>query len=159
MIKFENIPKLKDLQETHGLFHLGTVVRENGSSLYLVWNTLASCALLLSNNDLTNPVVYCAVDDYGKPKRNTGLSALIFNVEIIENGPIAFYGVTTGTKLQDLLVYLSAYISLSKEDEETIYDVDPFVDKSYFDRLDNLVKDVLVSMSFMSEQTDSIETL
>lgn len=141
MIKFENIPKLKDLKDTHGLFQLGTVVREDDTPLYLAWNIPGACALLLSSCDLTKPQVYCVVDDTGKPKRNTGVSALIFNKEYIDNEPIAFYGVMTQNKLQYIFVHLSAHITLNRPNEDSLYDIHPFVDQSMFDRIGNLIKE------------------
>ena len=140
MIKFENLPRLRELKETHGLFMLGTVVRENSEPLYLVWSTVGVCALLLSSEDLVNPVVYCALDEYAKPKRNVGLSALIFNSLYIDNEPIAFYGVRTGNKLQDILFHISSYLSLSKDNEDTIYDIYPFTEKSLTHRVEELIK-------------------
>ena len=141
MIKFENIPKLEDLKDTHGLFLLGTVVRENDTPLYLVWNIVGACALLLSNDDLTKPKVYCTVDNTGKPKRNVGVSALIFNKRYIDNDPIAFFGVLTGNKLQFILVHLSAHITLNRPNEDSLYDLYYFLDQSVFDRIGNLIKE------------------
>ena len=139
MIKFENIPKLEDLKYTHGLFRIGTVFRKESEPLYLVWNAYTVTGLLLENEDLLNPVVYCTLNDEAKPKRNTGLSIVVFNREIIDEEPIAFYGIRTGDKLQRILTHIAAHLSLINIDFK--YDMCPYSEESLVVQIKSLIKE------------------
>ena len=139
MIKFENIPKLKDVYETHGLFRIGTIFRKESEPLYLVWNAYTVTGLLLENEDLLNPVVYCTLNDEAKPKRNTGLSIVVFNREIIDEEPIAFYGIRTGDKLQRILTHIAAHLSLINIDFK--HDMLPYSEESLVEQIESLIKE------------------